>query len=107
MTAATSVRVLRWLCAVIFVCGIAGIIVSSINGNNAGWVISIGLTTSSAAVILIVVSTVTARQRIHVFDEVEAEQLEAQIAEQVQRGASEDALRDIVRRAIDLGRKTA
>jgi hypothetical protein len=56
---------------------------------------------------LIVVSTVTARQRIHVFDEVEAEQLEAQIAEQVQRGASEDALRDIVRRAIDLGRKTA
>lgn len=107
MTPPTSVRVIRWMCAVVFVCGIAGIIVSSINGNNNGWVVTIGLTTSIAAIILIVVSTVATRQRIHVFDEVEAEQLEAKIAEQVQRGASEDALRDIVRRAIELGRKTA
>jgi Na+/melibiose symporter-like transporter len=107
MTAPHSVRIIRWLCAIVFVCGIAGIIVSSINGNNNGWVVTIGVTTSIAAIILIVVSTVSTRQRIHVFDEVEAEQLETKINEQVQRGASEEALRDIVRRAIDLGRKTA
>ena len=46
------------------------------------------------------------------YDKVRADDLlgpvfEAKIAEQVQRGASEEALRDIVRRAIELGRKTA
>lgn len=107
MNPPTSLRVIRWLCAVVFVCGIAGIIVSSINGNNAGWVITIGLTTTLAAIILIVASTVAARQRIATFNEVAAEKLEAMIAEEVSRGASEDALREIARRAIELGRQSA
>ena len=102
----TSIKILRWTCAVTFVCGIAGIIVSSIAGNNEGWVISIGLTTTTAAVVLIVVSTVTAKERIHAFNEVEAEYLEAKIDEQVKNGASEEELRDIVRRAIALGQRS-
>ena len=107
MNPPTSLRVIRLLCAVVFVCGIAGIIVSSINGNNEGWVISIGLTTTLAAIILIIASTVANRQRIATFNEVEAEKLESLIADQVARGASEDALRDIARRAIELGRRAS
>ena len=107
MNVPTSLRVIRWLCAVVFVCGIAGIIVSSINGNNAGWVVTIGLTTTLAAIILIIASTVASRQRIGAFNEVAAEKLESLIADQVARGASEDALREIARRAIELGRQSA
>jgi hypothetical protein len=107
MNVPTSLRVIRWLCAVVFVCGIAGIIVSSINGNNAGWVVTIGLTTTLAAIILIIASTVASRQRIGAFNEVAAEKLESLIADQVARGASEDAMREIARRAIELGRQSA
>ena len=107
MNVPTSLRVIRWLCAVVFVCGIAGIIVSSINGNNAGWVVTIGLTTTLAAIILIIASTVASRQRIGAFNEVAAEKLESLIADQVARGASEDAMREIARRAIELGRQSS
>ena len=103
----TSIKIFRWACAVTFVCGIAGIIVSSITGNNEGWVVSIGLTTTAAAIVLIVVSTVTSKERIHAFNEVEAEYLETKIDEQVKKGASEEELRDIVRRAIALGQRSA
>ncbi len=107
MNTPNSLRVIRWVCAVVFVCGIAGIIVSSINGNNAGWVVTIGLTTTLAAIILIIASTVASRQRIGAFNEVAAEKLESLIADQVARGASEDAMREIARRAIELGRQSA
>ena len=56
---------------------------------------------------LIVVSTVTSKERIHAFNEVEAEYLETKIDEQVKKGASEEELRDIVRRAIALGQRSA
>jgi len=102
----TSIKIFRWACAVTFICGIAGIIVSSIAGNNVGCVISIGLTTTAAAIVLIVVSTVTSKGRIHAFNEVEAEYLEAKIDEQVKKGASEEELRDIVRCAIALGQRS-
>ena len=69
----TSIKIFRWACAVTFVCGLAGIIVSSIAGNNEG----------------------------------EAEYLETKIDEQVKKGASEEELRDIVRRAIALGQRSA
>lgn len=107
MSNPTSLRVIRWVCAVVFVCGIAGIIVSSINGNNEGWVVTIGLTTTLAAVILIIASTVATRQRIPAFNEVAAEKLESLITAEVVNGANEDALREIVRRAIDLGRRSS
>ena len=107
MNSSASLRIIRLLCALVFVCGIAGIIVSSINGNNEGWVVTIGLTTSIAAVVLIIASTVAARTRIGAFNEVAAEKLESLITDEVARGASEDAIREIVRRAIDLGRHTS
>jgi hypothetical protein len=107
MTAPTSLRVIRWLCAVVFVCGIAGIIVSSINGNNEGWVVTIGLTTTLAAIVLIIASTVASRQRISAFNDVAAEKLESLIETEIQRGGNEDALRDIVRRAVELGRQSS
>ena len=106
MSQPLSLRAIRIACAVVFVCGIAGIIVSSVNGNNEGWVISIGLTTTLAAIALIIASTVAVRQRIHVFDDVAAEQLEARIAQLIAAGADENALRDVVRQAIELGRRT-
>ena len=90
-----------------FVCGIAGIIVSSINGNNEGWVVTIGLTTTLAAVVLIIASTVASRSRIPAFNDVAAEKLEALIASEVANGANEDALREIARRAIELGRRSS
>ena len=107
MSAPASLRIIRWVCAVVFVCGIAGIIVSSIIGNNEGWVVTIGLTTTLAAIILIIASTVASRLRIPAFNEVAAEKLESLISEEVSRGASEDALREIVRRAVDLGRQSS
>jgi hypothetical protein len=107
MNTPTSLRVIRWVCAVVFVCGIAGIIVSSINGNNEGWVVTIGLTTTLAAIALIIASTVASRARIPAFNEVAAEKLESLIATEVAKGADEDALRDIARRAIELGRQSS
>ncbi|MEY2626563.1 MAG: hypothetical protein RJB08_322 [Actinomycetota bacterium] len=107
MSQPLSLRAIRVACAVVFVCGIAGIIVSSVNGNNEGWVISIGLTTTLAAIALIIASTVAVRQRIHVFDDVAAEQLEARMAQLIAAGADETALRDVVRQAIELGRRTS
>ncbi len=107
MNAPTSLRVIRWVCAVVFVCGIAGIIVSSINGNNEGWVVTIGLTTTLAAITLIIASTVASRLRIPAFNEVAAEKLETLISTEVANGANEEALRDIVRRAVELGRQSS
>jgi hypothetical protein len=106
MNTPNSLRIIRWVCAMVFVCGIAGIIVSSINGNNEGWVVTIGLTTTLAAITLIIASTVASKQRIAAFNEVAAEKLESMIGDEVARGASEDALREIARRAIELGRQS-
>ena len=107
MNTPTSVRVIRLVCAVVFVCGIAGIIVSSINGNNEGWVVTIGLTTTLAAITLIIASTVASRLRIPTFNEVAAEKLESLISTEIAKGADEYALREIVRRAVELGRQSA
>ncbi|MGA0877738.1 MAG: hypothetical protein ACO3SP_01330, partial [Ilumatobacteraceae bacterium] len=99
-----SVRVIKWTCAVVFVACIAGLIISSIAGNNEGWVISIGMIGVTADVILILVSLVNADRRIPAFSEVRAEAIENRIAELVADGADEDQLRDLVRDAVDLGR---
>jgi len=99
-----SVRVIRWACAGIFVACIAGLIISSIAGNNAGWVLTIGMVGVAAAVILIVVSLVTNTQRLPVFSEVRAEALEQRIADLVAAGANESEVRDLVRDAVELGR---
>ncbi|TRZ71431.1 MAG: hypothetical protein D4R95_06810 [Actinobacteria bacterium] len=103
----TALKRIRVLCAVIFVAGIAGIIVTSIVSNNNGGIISIGLITSLAALVLITASTIATNKRIDAFDDVAAEHLEQQVIALVATGANEDAVRAVVRSAIDLGRSVS
>ena len=98
----------RWIprvCAVVFVAGIAGIIIASVNGNNAGVVLSIGLCIVLAAVALLTIGAVGGRDRIDVFDEADAERLEGQVAALVEAGADEASVRALVRDAMKLGRR--
>jgi len=98
----------RWLprvCAAIFVAGIAGLIVASINGNNAGVVLTIGLVIVLAAVALLSTGAVLPKGSIDAFDEAAAEQLEAQVVALVQAGAAEDQVRALVRDAMRAGRR--
>ena len=90
-----------------FVSGIAGLIISSIAGNNVGVVTTIGLITSLAAVVLLTASTVANRQRIDAFNDALAEQVEAQIGALVSSGAKEDTVRKLVRDSINLGRSAS
>ncbi|MBM3828054.1 MAG: hypothetical protein FJW09_05370 [Actinobacteria bacterium] len=100
----TSVRFVRVACAFVFVSCIAGLIISSIAGNNEGWVLTIGLYGASAAVILIVVSLVTANRRLPEFDEADAEAIEARIARLTAAGVDENELRELVKASLKLGR---
>jgi hypothetical protein len=92
----------RWIprvCLALFPPGIAGLIVASIRGNNNGVVLTIGAVIATAAVVLLVVSAVTADDRIDAFDEADAETLETSIADLVASGADEDRVRRLVRDA--------
>lgn len=98
----------RWIprvCAAVFVGGIAGIIVASVNGNNAGVVLTIGLVVVLAAVALLTMGAVTGRGRIDAFDDAAAEQLEAQVTALVSAGADEEQVRTLVRDAMRAGRR--
>jgi len=101
----TALRIIRTACIAVFVLGIAGMIVTSINGNNVGLVTTIGLTTAVAALVLLTASTVGARRRLDVFDDALAERIEGQILELSRTGTDEDSLRRLVTDAIDLGRR--
>ena len=103
----TALRVIRILCVIVFVSGIAGLFISSIAGNNVGVVTTIGLITSLAAVVLLTASTVANRQRIDAFNDALAEQVEGQIGALVSSGAKEDTVRKLVRDAINLGRSAS
>lgn len=101
-----AVRVIRVLCAMCFVGGIAGMIVASIADNNIGAVLTAGIVSAIAAVVLMAISTVTTTRRAAEFDEADAEIVEREIGRLVDAGANESAVRDLVRRAIELGRRT-
>ena len=103
----TALRVISIVCVIVFVSGIAGLIISSIAGNNVGVVTTIGLITSLAAVVLLTASTVANRQRIDAFNDALAEQVEAQITSVVASGAKEETVRKLVRDAINLGRSAS
>ena len=100
-----ATRLITRTCIAVFVCGIAGLIVSSVAGNNNGVVLTIGGVIVLAAIVLMTVSTVTVRERIDAFDEAAAEQLEAQVAHLVQQGADETDVRTLVREARRTGRR--
>ncbi len=99
-----AVRIVKAVCFALFVAGIPGLIVSSIAGNNEGWVLSIGMVTAVAALVLIAVSAVTATRRIDTFDEVIAERVENRVRMLIEAGADEAEVRALVRDAIDLSR---
>ena len=103
----TALRVIRIVCVIVFVSGIAGLIISSIAGNNVGVVTTICLITSLAAVVLLTAYTVANRQRIDAFNDALAEQVEAQITSVVASGAKEETVRKLVRDAINLGRSAS
>ena len=94
-----ATRLITRACIAVFVCGIAGLIISSVAGNNNGVVLTIGGFIAVAAIVLMAVNTVTVRDRIDAFDEAAAEQLEAQVAHLVEQGADETDVRTLVREA--------
>ncbi len=100
-----ATRLITRTCIGVFVCGIAGLIVSSVAGNNNGVVLTIGGVIVLAAIVLMTVNTVTVRERIDAFDEAAAEKLEAQVAHLVQQGADEADVRTLVREARRTGRR--
>jgi len=98
-------RRIRSLVIAVFVCGIAGMIVGSIQDNN-GTAITFGLITAAAAVALLLVTSVGGTEafvKAPVFDEEAAAQLEARIVALVEAGASEDEVRELVRESVKLG----
>lgn len=99
-----SLRLIKIGCFALFLAGIPAIIVSSIAGNNEGWVLTFGMITAVAAIILIAVSSVTATNRIDAFNDVVAERIEQRVQQLVQTGANEEDVRALIRDSIDLGR---
>ncbi|MFM7489288.1 MAG: hypothetical protein ACKO36_02980 [Actinomycetota bacterium] len=95
---------IRIVTGVMFVASIAGLIVSSIAGNNEGWVVTIGVVSAITAIVLIVSSAVVSSKRIPAFSEVEAERIEEQVRRLVAAGADENDVRELVKTSIRLGR---
>jgi hypothetical protein len=96
-------KIARIICAAIFIAGIPSLIISSIIDNN-GAVLTFGLITATTAVVLVAISTVTATERIDVFDDALAERVEQRVAELVAAGADEEKVRSLVRESIELAR---
>mgnify|MGYP000343441127 CR=1 FL=1 len=100
----------RWIprvCTAVFVLGVAGIIVATINGNNPGVILTIGLAIVLAAIALLTAAAVAGNRRIEVFDEAAAEKLERMVMGLVADGADEAAVRSLVRETHRLGTQTS
>jgi hypothetical protein len=99
---------IRRAAAAVFVAGIAGMIVGSLADNNNGAVVTAGLCTAVAALVLLAVNAVDGPgSRVAGPDEAQAELVERQVAALVEHGADESALRDLVRAAVKLGRSVS
>jgi hypothetical protein len=83
--------------------GIVGMIIGSIADSNAV-AVTFGLITAAAALCLIAISAVAPPRRSHAISEVDAESLEQAIQALVAGGADEEAVRRLVRKALDVGR---
>jgi hypothetical protein len=110
-------RAIRFTVIAVCVAGIAGMIVTSALDHN-GAAITFGLITAVAVLCQMAVTTavdeatgapgapITGAPAARAPDpEQEAAELEARIADLVERGADETALRDLARRAVRLGRR--
>lgn len=100
----TLLRAIRIACAIAFVASIAGMIISSIAGNNIGVVTTAGMLGATGAIVLLTASSVNSKSRIDAFDDAAAEQLEYEITKLVQTGTDESTLRKLIRDATRLGR---
>jgi hypothetical protein len=104
-----TLRVLRWAVVAICVVGIAGMIIGSIADNNNGVVVTFGLITAVSIIVLMAVATTArsleAKQAAAAeVDQVLAEEVEARVQGLVSAGADEAAVRDLVGKAVRLGR---
>ena len=106
MSNTQAVRVIRVVCIACFVGGIASMIAASLADNNIGAVLTAGSISAIAAIVLLAVSTVSTTRRSVEFDDADAEILETNIRRIVDAGANETNVRDLVRRAVELGRRT-
>jgi hypothetical protein len=97
-----SVRVLRRLVIAICAAGIAGMIVTQIAENN-GATLVFGITAALGAGALILVTAVVGPP-VEVPDEELAGQVERDVQELVASGADEPVVRELVRKAVNLGR---
>jgi hypothetical protein len=100
----TSLRLIRITCLTLMLSGIPALIVSSIRGNNEGWVLTFGMISAVAAIILMAVSAATSTKRIDAFDDVVAERVEQRIRMLVEAGANETDVRNLVRESMSLVR---
>ena len=96
-------RLLRRIVLVIFVGGIAGMVVGSIVDNN-GVAITFGVVTAIAATWLLLSTALLDGQPSGHFDEQQAERVERAIHDLVDGGADEPSVRALVREAVRLGR---
>ena len=97
-------RVIRIASAIVFVASVAGLIISSVNGNNEGWVLSIGMVSAVTAIILVVASAVASTTRHPDFSDVLAEAIEQRIQRLVAAGADEAEVREVAKMSVKLGR---
>ena len=97
---------LRLIVAIVGAGGIVGMIVGSIADNNNGAVVTAGLIAAIAAIVLIAANAVAGDRVYGSVDEIQAERIEDEVRALVDAGANENALRDLVRRAVRLGRTT-
>ena len=100
----TSLRLIRFTCLTLMLSGIPALIVSSIRGNNEGWVLTFGMISAAAAIILMAVSAATSTKRLDAFDDVVAERVEQRIRMLVEAGANESDVRNLVRESMSLVR---
>jgi hypothetical protein len=108
-----SPRLVRRVVLCVFVLGIAGMIAGSIADNN-GTAITFGLITAVAALGLVLVTSVSPPGSLvkpgptitTEADERLAADLEDRIAALVTDGADEEAVRKLVGRAVELGRRS-
>jgi cobalamin synthase len=101
-----TLRVLRWAVIAICVVGIAGMIIGSIADNNNGVVVTFGLITAVSIIVLMAVAATarSAENRRGEVDESLAAEVEDRVQAVVAAGADEAAIRDLVGRAVQLGR---
>ena len=98
------VRWVRRIVIVVFLGGIAGMIVGSIADNN-GTAITFGLITAVAVLCLILVTAVT-NEAAAPTQPATGEALEGRIQALVDAGADETEVRGLVQDAIDFGRRS-